>query len=83
MKFYGLTESVKKWKEIIETELGITCGKVIKEPDRLIDSSSFSVELSKADRDFLQDNYWHKVESDTASPWNHRIGFVATLSSQS
>jgi hypothetical protein len=75
MKFYGLTECTKNWKVIIETELGITCGEVIAEPDRLSVSSSFTAELSKADLDFLQDNYWYKVEEGQSSPWNHRIAF--------
>ena len=76
MEFYGLRDGCTSWKEIIETELGITCSELKAQPDRTPSSVSFTAELSKADRDFLQDNYWYAIEAGQTSPWNWRIGFV-------
>ena len=76
MEFYGLRESVNSWKAIIETEFGIACSEPTDMPDREVDSTSFTVELSKGERDFLQVNYWYEIQDGQTSPWNWRIGFV-------
>ena len=75
MKFYGLPESICKWKAIIETEFGITCSKVKAEPDRSANSASFEAELSMDNRDWLEVNYWYKIEDGQTSPWNWRVSF--------
>lgn len=70
MRFYGTLESLDAWRAIIESELDKECSTIA---DNGSGRLSFRVNLTSADREFLQKKYWYATEDGHNLPWNSRI----------
>jgi len=75
MIFYGDPESIKGWKALLKKGLGkkLKCGPTKEEKFPLL-RHHFEVELTKVERQFMQDVFWYKIEKGV--PWNRRITFL-------
>jgi len=72
MVFFGTNESLNEWRTLIATELGKT-GSVITTVDA---RDQFSIELTKEERNILQENFWYVKSPNAYFSWNCRIAFV-------
>ena len=71
MTFYGTLSSLVGWKKILEKEFGKIGTEIIDVDNRL----QFDVDITKPERDLLQENYWYAVEEGQDMPWNWRIAW--------
>ncbi len=81
IRFYGLRESLLKWRD----EVAKVVGKTGTEPapfDSARDSISYEIELTTAERAEIQKQLWHcesgtgKLATDVPCRWNHCISFL-------
>ena len=79
MKFYGTDKSVREFRQIIIDELNVPCDEVKRES---VVSESFTVDLTREQKLWLQENVWHRKEDDAPldandrpMPWNWRISW--------
>ena len=77
MKFYGTDKSIREFRQIIIDELNVPCEEVSRISDV---SESFTVDLTREQKLWLQENVWHRKEDDAPldandrpMPWNWRI----------
>ena len=84
MKFYGTESCIKSWKKIVETDLKKECSETTLEPIHIDHNDTkksiyrawFNVDMTKEDRDYLQENYWYVKEEGNNMNWNMRVGFT-------
>ncbi len=71
MKFFGTTESLIEWKQIISDTFD-------KEGSELQDDDGrafFIVDLSDEERNSLHNSHWYEIADNSDMPWNWRIAF--------
>jgi len=99
MTFHGMEDSVTEYRDIIIEELRLKCSdiEVISSmrgcKGNVIDTVSFDVIMTRAHRNYLQENHWYTIPPSTVGvqeyfpngnpsttlAWNCRIGFTEKL----
>jgi hypothetical protein len=80
IRFYGLHESLAKWRDVVAARVGKQGGAVTLKPDRFGGRHYFDVDLTDSDRQLLTQD-WH-APSGTSNDaqgrpltWNCCIAF--------